>query len=41
MGQGVFGWRILLKSNNHFERMFRETFIAEVQEKEDEYCNAV
>ncbi|MDR2806961.1 MAG: cation:proton antiporter [Puniceicoccales bacterium] len=39
--QGIFFWRNLLKSNNRFERMFRETFIAEVQEKDDEYRNAV
>jgi K+/H+ antiporter YhaU regulatory subunit KhtT len=41
IGQGLFGWRELLKSNNRFERMFRETFIAEVQEKDDEYRNTV
>jgi K+/H+ antiporter YhaU regulatory subunit KhtT len=39
--QGIFFWRELLKSNSRFERMFRETFIAEVQEKDDEYRNAV
>ncbi|MDR0590821.1 MAG: cation:proton antiporter [Puniceicoccales bacterium] len=41
IGQGIFGWRELLKSNSRFERMFRETFIAEVHEKDDEYRNAV
>ncbi|MDR1366797.1 MAG: cation:proton antiporter [Puniceicoccales bacterium] len=39
--QGIFFWRDLLKSNNRFERMFRETFIAEVQEKEDEYRSTI
>ncbi|MDR2200528.1 MAG: cation:proton antiporter, partial [Puniceicoccales bacterium] len=39
--QGIFFWRELLKSNSRFERMFRETFIAEVQEKDDEYRNAI
>jgi K+/H+ antiporter YhaU regulatory subunit KhtT len=39
--QGIFFWRNLLKSNNRFERMFRETFIAEVHEKEDEYRNTI
>ncbi|MDR2372267.1 MAG: cation:proton antiporter [Puniceicoccales bacterium] len=39
--QGIFFWRDLLKSNNRFERMFRETFIAEVHEKEDEYRSTV
>ncbi|MDR1435212.1 MAG: cation:proton antiporter [Puniceicoccales bacterium] len=39
--QGTFFWRELLKSNSHFERMFQATFIAEVQEKDDEYRNTV
>ncbi|MDR3317304.1 MAG: cation:proton antiporter [Puniceicoccales bacterium] len=39
--QVMFFWRELLKSNNRFERMFRETFIAELQEKDDEYRNIV
>jgi K+/H+ antiporter YhaU regulatory subunit KhtT len=41
IGQGIFGWRELIKSNGRFERMFRETFIAEVHEKDDEYRNTV
>lgn len=41
IGQAAFGWRELLKSNSRFEKSFRETFMAEVQEKDDEYRNAV
>jgi hypothetical protein len=41
MGQGIFRWGTLFKSNNRFDRIFQEIFIAEVQQKQDEDRNAI
>lgn len=40
-GQAFWGWRDLMKSNSRFEKSFQQTFIAEVQERDDAYQNAM